>query len=210
MNVGDRIRIRREQLGMKQEELGRKIGYKSRASINKIESNQRKLPQDKIKIIADALMTTPGYIMGWDDEPVPDPLPKGIKPLEKRAVPMIGDVACGEPMIANQEFQSYVEIGANINCDCCLRARGDSMKNIRIYDGDIVFIKRQPMVENGDVAAIIINDEVTLKRFYYYQENNLIILKPENSEYKDLIYSGSDLEQIKVFGKAVAFQSDIK
>lgn len=210
MNVGDRIRLRREQLGMKQEELGRKIGYKSRASINKIESNQRKLPQDKIKIIADALMTTPGYIMGWDDELVPDPLPKNIIPIETRNIPMIGDVACGEPITANQEFQSYVEVGANINCDCCLRARGDSMKNIRIYDGDIVFIKRQPMVENGDVAAIIIEDEVTLKRFYYYQENNLIILKPENSEYKDLIYSGSDLEQIKVFGKAVAFQSDIK
>lgn len=209
MEIGDRIRLRREQLGMKQEELARLIGYRSRASINKIESNQRNLPQDKIKAIADALLTTPSYIMGWTDE-IEAPPPKNIIPIEKRAVPMIGDVACGEPIIANQDFQSYVEIGADINCDCCLRARGDSMKNVRIHDGDIVFIKRQPMVENGDIAAIIIGDEVTLKRFYYYQENNLIILKPENSEYKDLIYSGTDLEQIKVFGKAVAFQSDIK
>lgn len=209
MEIGDRIRLRREQLDMTQEELGRLIGYRSRASINKIELNQRKLPQDKIKAIADALLTTPGYIMGWTDE-AEAPLPKNIIPIEKRKVPMIGEVACGEPITANQDFQSYVEIGADVKCDCCLKAHGDSMKNVRICDGDIVFIRRQPMVENGDIAAVIINDEVTLKRFYYYRENNLIILKPENPEYEDLIYSGADLEQIKVFGKAVAFQSDIK
>lgn len=208
--IGSKIRQRREQLGMTQDQLAQRAGYKSRTSINKIELGVQSVTQKKIKPVADALLTTPEYIMDWKNETTSDFLPKNVIPIEKRAVPMIGNVACGEPIIANQEFQSYVEIGANINCDCCLRARGDSMKNVRIQDGDIVFIKRQPMVENGDIAAVIINDEVTLKRFYYYQENNLIILKPENSEYKDLIYSGSDLEQIKVFGKAVAFQSDIK
>lgn len=208
--IGNRIRKRREQLGMTQDQLAQRAGYKSRTSINKIELGVQAVTQKKIKPIADALLTTPDYIMDWLDEIELEPLPKNIIPIEKRKVPMIGEVACGEPITANQDFQSYVEIGADINCDCCLRARGDSMKNVRIHDGDIVFIKRQPMVENGDIAAIIIGDEVTLKRFYYYQENNLIILKPENSEYKDLIYSGTDLEQIKVFGKAVAFQSDIK
>lgn len=208
--IGERIRLRREQLGMTQDQLAQRAGYKSRTSINKIEAGVQSLTQPKIKPVADALMTTPDYIMSWDDETMPEPLPAGVKPLETRAVPMIGDVACGEPIVANQDFQSYVEIGADIKCDCCLRARGDSMKNVRIHDGDIVFIRRQPMVENGDIAAVIINDEVTLKRFYYYRETNLIILKPENPEYEDIIYSGADLEQIKVFGKAVAFQSDIK
>ena len=208
--IGERIRLRREQLGMTQDQLAQRAGYKSRTSINKIEAGVQSLTQPKIKPVADALMTTPDYIMSWDDEAMPEPLPAGVKPLETRAVPMIGDVACGEPIVANQDFQSYVEIGADIKCDCCLRARGDSMKNVRIHDGDIVFIRRQPMVDNGAIAAVIIEDEVTLKRFYYYRDNDLIILKPENAEYEDLIYTGADLEKIKVFGKAVAFQSDIK
>lgn len=208
--IGNRIRKRREQLGMTQDQLAQRAGYKSRTSINKIELGVQAVTQKKIKPIADALLTSPNYIMDWKSEIDSEPLPKNIVPIEKRKVPMIGEVACGEPITANQDFQSYVEIGADIKCDCCLKARGDSMKNVRILDGDIVFIRRQPMVENGDIAAVIIDDEVTLKRFYYYRENNLIILKPENPEYEDLIYSGTDLEQIKVFGKAVAFQSDIK
>ena len=194
-------RLRKER-GLSQSQLADALNI-SRTSIGNYEQGIREPSFEMAELIADYFNVDISTFFN-------DTQPKNIIPIETRSIPMIGDVACGEPITANQEFQSYVEVGANINCDCCLRARGDSMKNIRIYDGDIVFIKRQPMVENGDVAAIIIEDEVTLKRFYYYQENNLIILKPENSEYKDLIYSGSDLEQIKVFGKAVAFQSDIK
>ena len=194
-------RLRKER-GLSQSELADVLNI-ARTSIGNYEQGIREPSFEMLELIADYFNVDIAYFFD-------ETLPKNIMPIEKRAVPMIGSVACGEPIIANQDFQSYVEIGADINCDCCLRARGDSMKNVRIHDGDIVFIKRQPMVENGDIAAIIIGDEVTLKRFYYYQENNLIILKPENPEYKDLIYSGTDLEQIKVFGKAVAFQSDIK
>jgi len=194
-------RLRKER-GLSQSQLADALNI-SRTSIGNYEQGIREPSFEMTELIADYFNVDISTFFN-------DTQPKNIIPIERRAVPMIGNVACGEPITANQEFQSYVEVGANINCDCCLKARGDSMKNIRIYDGDIVFIKRQPMVENGDVAAIIIEDEVTLKRFYYYKENNLIILKPENPEYKDLIYSGSDLERIKVFGKAVAFQSDIK
>lgn len=194
-------RLRKER-GLSQSELADVLNI-ARTSIGNYEQGIREPSFEMLELIADYFNVDIAYFFD-------ETLPKNIMPIEKRAIPMIGSIACGEPIIANQDFQSYVEIGADINCDCCLRARGDSMKNVRINDGDIVFIKRQPMVENGDIAAIIIGDEVTLKRFYYYQENNLIILKPENPEYKDLIYSGTDLEQIKVFGKAVAFQSDIK
>ena len=194
-------RLRKER-GLSQSQLADALNI-SRTSIGNYEQGIREPSFEMTELIADYFNVDISTFFN-------DTQPKNIIPIERRAVPMICNVACGEPITANQEFQSYVEVGANINCDCCLKARGDSMKNIRIYDGDIVFIKRQPMVENGDVAAIIIEDEVTLKRFYYYKENNLIILKPENPEYKDLIYSGSDLERIKVFGKAVAFQSDIK
>lgn len=73
--------------------------------------------------------------------------------------PLLGNIACGEPIFANEERELYVEAGANIQADFCLRAKGDSMIGARIYDGDIVFIKQQPMVEDGEIAAVLIEDE---------------------------------------------------
>lgn len=70
MDIGDRIKKRREELGMSQEELAKKVGYKSRSSVNKIEIDGRGLPQNKIVIFAKALETTPAYLMGWNDETI--------------------------------------------------------------------------------------------------------------------------------------------
>lgn len=131
-------------------------------------------------------------------------------PLEKKKFRMIGEVACGTPIVANEEFELYVEAGADIQADCCLKAKGDSMTGARIFDGDIIFIRNQEMVQNGEIAAVIIEDEITLKRVYYYPEKETLILKAENPAYEDFIYIGEELNHIRIFGKAVAFQSDIK
>ena len=77
------------------------------------------------------------------------------------------------------------------------------------YDGDIVFIRSQNAVDNGEIAAVIINDEATLKRVYYYPEQQKLILTPENPKYAPLVYVGGELESIKIIGKAVAFQSTV-
>ena len=213
--IGSRIRNRREELGLSQDELGRRLGYKSRSSINKIELDQRNLTQSKIKAIADALDTTPSYIMGWDEPEqqfdteklkfFDNLLPSGIKRF-----PLLGDIACGKPITANEEVELYVEAGANIQADFCLRAKGDSMIRARIFDGDIVFIRKQSMVDNGEIAAVVIDDEATLKRVNYYPEKNLLILKAENPDYEDLIYTGEQLDHVIILGKAVAFQSDVR
>lgn len=102
--------------------------------------------------------------------------------------------------------------GTNIKADFCLKASGDSMINARILDGDIVFIQQQDMVENGEIAAVVVNNdsEATLKRFFYYQEKALLILKAENPAYEDLIFTGEELNQVHVLGKVIAFQSDVK
>lgn len=213
--IGSRIRKRREELGLSQDELGKRLGYKSRSSINKIELDQRNLTQSKIKAIADALETTPTYIMGWN-EPKQKLDPEKLKffdnlfLVETKRFPLLGDIACGKPIMANEEKELYVEAGANIDADFCLRAKGDSMIGARVYDGDIVFIRRQEIVDNGDIAAVIIEDEATLKRVSYYPEKDLLILKAENSRYEDLVYTGEQLSRIVILGKAVAFQSDIK
>lgn len=198
-NIGSRIKSRREELGMSQEELAHRIGYKSRSSINKIELGVYALTQSKIKAIADALLTTPSYIMGWEEDE---------KAIEVQSVPLIGTIACGEPILAEEHFECYVKAGAKIRCDFCLRARGDSMVNARIHDGDIVFIHQQDEVENGEIAAVIVENEATLKRVYDYADR--IVLQAENPAYEPLVYVGEEKNRVRILGKAVAFQSDVK
>lgn len=213
--IGSRIRNRREELGLSQDELGKRLGYKSRSSINKIELDQRNLTQSKIKAIAEALETTPAYIMGWD-EPDQKLDKENLKffdnlfPIETKKFPLIGNIACGKPILADEQFEAYIEAGANIKADFCLRAKGDSMIGARIYDGDIVFIRKQEMVDDGEIAAVLIDDEATLKRVYYDQESNVIQLFAENPQYKTMRFAGEELDHIRILGKAVAFQSDIR
>lgn len=213
--IGSRIRNRREELGLSQDELGKRLGYKSRSSINKIELDQRNLTQSKIKAIAEALETTPAYIMGWD-EPDQKLDKENLKffdnlfPIETKKFPLIGNIACGKPILADEQFEAYIEAGANIKADFCLRAKGDSMIGARIYDGDIVFIRKQEMVDDGEIAAVLIDDEATLKRVYYDQESNVIQLFAENPQYKTMRFDGEELDHIRILGKAVALQTDIK
>lgn len=213
--IGSRIRNRREELGLSQDELGKRLGYKSRSSINKIELDQRSLTQSKIKAIADALETTPSYIMGWNEPDVKldeEDLKffDNLFPIETKKFPLLGNIACGKPIFADEQFEAYVEAGANIKADFCLRAKGDSMIGARIYDGDIVFIHKQEMVDDGEVAAVLIEDEATLKRVYYDRENGILQLFVENPKYQTMRFTGEELNHIRILGKAVAFQSDVK
>lgn len=135
-----------------------------------------------------------------------------VFPIEQKRFLMLGEIACGIPKYTNEDRESYVMAGTDIKADFCLTARGDSMVGARILDGDIVFVKKQDMVENGEIAVVVVNNdsEATLKRLYYYQERGLLILKPENPAYEDLIFQGEELNQIHILGKAIAFQSDVK
>lgn len=205
---GKKIRLRRTELGMTQDELAKVAGYTSRSSINKIEMGLVNLPQSKIELIAKALMVPPTYLLGWES-----PQPKfdfaNISPIQTQRIPMLGDIACGKPIFASEERESYVQAGMNIKADFCLTARGDSMIGARIHDGDIVFCRSQSMVDNGEIAAVIIGDEATLKRVYYYPEKKKLVLQAENSKYEPFVYIGSELDEITILGKAIAFQSDI-
>lgn len=131
-----------------------------------------------------------------------------IFPIRRQKIRMLGEISCGKPIFANEDFDSYVECGTDVRADFCVRAVGDSMINARIHDGDIVFIREQPDVENGEIAAVVIEDMVTLKRVY--KKPNSILLMPENPAYEPQIYTKEELDQIRILGKAVAFQSDIK
>lgn len=162
--------------------------------------------RDKIAALAQALHTTPEYLMGWSTTMEVSNLFK----IETKKFRLLGNIACGEPIFANEEKELYVVAGANIKADFCLMAKGDSMIGARIYDGDIVFIRQQDIVEDGEIAAVLIEDEATLKRVYYDQENNVIQLFAENPQYKTMRFVGEELNHIRILGKAVALQTDIK
>ena len=104
----------------------------------------------------------------------------------------------------------YVEVGANVHADFILKASGDSMINARIHDGDLVFIQATPQVENGQIATVAVGDEATLKRFYYYPEAQQICLQAENPVYAPMIFIGEQLQEVRVLGRAIAFQSDVR
>ena len=134
----------------------------------------------------------------------------GIKPIKTKKFRMIGEIACGEPIYCNEEYKTYVEASTEINADFCLTAKGNSMINARIYDGDIVFIKEQPMVEDGEIAAVIVDNEATLKRVYYYKNENKLVLAADNPAFAPLVYVNDELNNVKILGKAVAFMSFVK
>ena len=133
-----------------------------------------------------------------------------IFPITVKKFPLLGEISCGEPILANEDRESYILSGTDIDADFCLKAKGDSMIGARIHDGDIVFIKKADVVNNGEVAAVIIDDEVLLKRFYYFKDENLLTLQSENPKYPPKNYVNEQLNHIRVIGKAIAFQSDVR
>ena len=204
MNLYARIRARREELGITQDELAKRLGYKSRSTIAKIESGENDIPQSKIEAFADALSVTTAYLMGWDDSVSPS----NIIPIPNtKRVPLLGTIACGNPITAIEDPDEFVSMPDSVHADFALRCQGDSMVNARILDGDVVYIRRQDEVDNGDIAAVIIGDEATLKRVYVDKENDRLTLMAENPTFPPLVYQGADLEQVRVLGKAVAFLS---
>ena len=211
MDMAGRIKERRTAMGYTQEELGEKIGVQ-KSAIAKYENGRVKnLKRGVIAKLADALQCSPTYLMGLEEESNDIKL-SNIMPITTHKLPMLGEIACGEPRFTNENRESYVDAETNIKADFCLKAKGDSMINARIHDGDIVFIHRQDIVENGEIAAVVVNhdSEATLKRFFYYRERATLILKPENPDYEDLIFQNEELNEVHVLGRAIAFQSYVK
>jgi repressor LexA len=124
-----------------------------------------------------------------------------------RLLPLLGEIACGEPRFASQELYAYVPSNG-VSADFCLRAKGDSMTGARINDGDVVFIKKQESVENGQIAAVAIDDEATLKRVYVTPEN--VTLVAENPAYPPIVLDARDAKSVRILGRAVAFQSSVR
>ncbi len=195
MNINDKIKHRRIQLGLNVNDIAEALNI-SRATLYRYESHEiEKLPISIIEPLAEILQMTPTELMGWDR----------YGDSSNRTVPLLGSIACGLPITAEENIEDYVAAPIGCNANFALRCKGDSMINARICDGDIVFIRSQPDCENGEIAAVLIGDEATLKRVYKYPD--AITLMPENSAYPPLVYRNEEMNDIKILGKAVGFVS---
>lgn len=206
--TGDRIKTRRKELGISADVLAEKIGV-SRATMYRYENGDiEKVPVDLISPLAAALHVSAAYLMGWDEEQSVLSIP-GIIPLPaNKTYPLLGNIACGTPILADENVSEWVQFPGEITADFCLRCQGDSMVDARIQDGDIVFIRQQPEVDNGQIAAVLIGEEATLKRVYF--EDGTLTLAPANPKYPPRFYTGDQLSQVRILGRAVAFLSGVK
>ena len=179
--------------------------------------------QTRIYLLSKALNVNEAWLMGYDvpmernnpenkegapSENLFEKYPNIIPVPEMRKVPLLGAIACGEPIY--REENEWIRLPNNIHADFCLRCEGDSMINARIFDGDIVFIQACQTVDNGQIAAVSIDNEATLKRVYYYPDKNKLVLNPENPAYEPFVYTDEELNDIRILGKAVAFLSGVR
>lgn len=132
-------------------------------------------------------------------------LPSNVIPITSmRQAPLLGRIACGEPILAEENIEDYVDLPKHITADFALECRGDSMIGAGIQDGDVVYIRQQPEVENGQIAAVLVGDEeATLKRFYF--DGTTVQLVAENPKFAPMVFTGEDINKVRVIGRAVAF-----
>ncbi len=209
VTVGDRIRQVRQEQDVTQQELADCIGV-SKQAVYKYENNiVTNIPTDKVDAIAKRLKVSPAYLMGWEEQPSPaaskEPtIPPGFEPMPKmRKIPLIGSIACGTPITAEQNIEKMVDVPESIRCDFSLTCHGDSMVDAGIHDRDVVYIHIQPEVENGQIAAVRIGEEATLKRVYY--SDGVLTLMPANPAYAPMVYSGPQLDEVQIEGRAVGW-----
>lgn len=219
MKLGEYIKAYRDSHGMSLRDFaahsGLSVGYLSMLENNKNPKTGAPItPSIKtFNAVASATNTTVNELLSFIDGNISldesFPMPSNIIPMPAmRKVPLVGSIACGTPILAEENLDGTVEAPDHVRADFALRCKGDSMINARIFDGDIVYIRQQESVEHGEIAAVLIGDEATLKRVYIYDD--CISLEAENPQYKPMVYRGEEMNNIRILGKAVAFTSVIR
>lgn len=211
MSLSKVLKKRRKELGYTLLEIAEMMNV-TEATVQRWESgNIKSLRQERISKLAEILKTSPSVLMGWDEgDNKTAHIPDGFVPVPKTVrKPRLGVISCGIPIDNPENFDGYDEVPEHINCDFTLICHGDSMMNARIYDGDLVYIKQQTMVENGQIAAVLVDGtEKLLKRVYMTEDS--IALQAENPSYPPMIYTKEDMNRVTIIGRAVGFTSAIK
>ncbi|MBR2941945.1 MAG: helix-turn-helix domain-containing protein [Clostridia bacterium] len=212
MGIGTRLQQLLEKRGMRPGTLAREAGVSKNTVYSMLKRNNAKADGDILARLA-RVLDVPVSALVADDVPEREmPAHRAILPVSVQRVPLLGSIACGEPILASSadaDFSGYTLVGAQIPCDFALRCEGDSMIDARIYDGDIVFIHQQDYVDDGTIAAVLIDDDATLKRVYHLADGR-IELRAANARYAPIIIGGeNETRNLRILGKAIAFQSNV-
>ena len=208
---GQRLKELRNDRGISQNELSKYIGV-SKSSVNMYERDEREPGFETLEAIADFFNVNMDYLLGREPDckkPPARPLPSNLIPLQPmKKIPVVGQIACGTPILAEQNITDYIDLPQHIYADYALICKGNGMVNIGIQDGDTVYIRQQNEVENGQIAAVMVgDDEATLKRFYF--NGSAVQLIAENPSIAPLLFSGAEMERVRVVGRAVAYTHTI-
>lgn len=208
---GDRLRQLRTARDLSQMEFSKQIGI-SKSSVNMYERGEREPGLETLEQIADYFNVDMDYLLGKTDIVNKGNwafVPSNIIPMPiMEKIPLLGSIACGAPILAQDHIEDYVDKPKHIKSDFALTCKGDSMINARIFDGDVVYIRQQDTVENGEIAAVLIDGEATLKRVRLFDDH--ISLEPENPQYRPIVLWGDEMNIVRILGKAVAFTSIIR
>ncbi len=204
--VAERLSIAMKIRNLKQVDLVNKTGI-GKSSICTYLAGDYLPKQTNLYKLSKALSVNPAWLMGedvpMDIAPAIASLPANLLPVKKVRVPLLGNVAAGEPILADQEYDTYVEANEDIRCDFALRVDGDSMEPTIRY-GDLVFIRQQDDVDDGEIAAVLVDDSATLKHVYHIKDGLQLI--SDNPKYRPMICTMPEYDTIRILGKAVAFK----
>lgn len=203
MSIAENIKRIRLEHGLSQAELGKIAGVSDKA-VSTWELGLKTPRMGAVEKMANYFGITKSAIVD-DVQPTPaTPIPPGFIPMPPmRKVPLVGSIACGTPILAQQNIDGSVDAPEDIRCDFALRCKGDSMIDAGIHDGDAVYIRIQPEVENGEIAAVRIGEEATLKRVYY--DGTTLTLMPANAAFAPMIFTGPQLEEVHIEGRVVGW-----
>lgn len=207
----EQLKQLRATKGLTQSEMADLLGI-TQPAYNRYESGKRKLDPDTLSKLADYFEVSIDQLLGKQlmafstlGSLVANEV-ETFKPVRIQRLPLLGNIAAVKPIFANEEHEMMVE--TEIRADFCLKVVGDSMIGAGIMDGDVVMIRKQPMVQNGEIAAVLIDDEATLKRFY--KTDSLITLISEKPAYPPIVYKPEDGRDILILGKAVGLSRIFK
>ncbi len=212
-NFGSILKNLRTSRGITQGELAAMLDV-SRSTVGMYETGGREPDFETMEAIADIFNVDMDYLMGRTQverkHPITPPaqkIPPGFQPMPAMTeVPLVGRIACGTPITAEENIERMVCVPAKWRATFTLTCEGSSMEP-KIHDGDLVAIRSQPTVENGEVAAVRIEGEATLKRVYLHE--SFIELRAENPAFESIILTREEMNTVTIEGKAVGLCRDI-
>ncbi len=200
--MAQNIRYYLKKYGKTQKEICKDLGFKEMTFSDWV--NAKTYPRiDKIEKIANYFHVQKADLVEEKRKPL-----KNIVPIERCMVPIIGQIAAGKPILADEHIEAFLPCDTGVHADFGLVVSGDSMIGADIHDGDVVFIRSQPIVDDGQIAAVRIDDDATLKRFYKNPDGCTLVSM--NPQYPPMIFNSDNCDSIQIIGLAVAKYSVIK